>query len=140
MHLLLVEDNPADRMLVRTGLEMIDSPNQLHVVGDGVEALDFLHNERPFEKAPRPKLIVLDLNMPRMDGREFLQNRRTDPALSSIPVVVLTTTNSTADIDLCYRLGANSFVTKPNDIHDFFELIRSIDTFWLRFAASPVLD
>jgi chemotaxis family two-component system response regulator Rcp1 len=137
VHLLLVEDNPADAWLIRTGFELANSAHQLHVVDDGTEALRFLQRQESFNEAPRPKLIILDLNMPRMDGRELLESIRKDKNLCSIPVLVLTTTDSAADIDLCYRLGANGFVTKPTDIHEFFELIRSIDTFWLRFCLSP---
>lgn len=140
MHLLLVEDNPADAFLVRTGLELAESKNELHVVSDGTEALRFLRREEPFADAPRPKLVILDLNMPKMDGRELLYAIRDDRSLCFIPILVLTTTDSAADIDLCYRLGANSFVTKPTDIQDFFELIRSIESFWMKFSLTPVVD
>ncbi len=140
MHLLLVEDNPADAFLVRTGLELAKSTSELHVVEDGTEALQFLYKQDRFAEAPRPKLIVLDLNMPKMDGREVLSEIRESEDLRSIPVMVLSTTNSAADIELCYRLGANAFVTKPTDLQDFFELIGSIETFWMRFCLSPSLD
>jgi two-component system, chemotaxis family, response regulator Rcp1 len=140
MHLLLVEDNPADAFLVRTGLDLAQSTNELHVVSDGTEALRFLRREGHFSGAPRPKLVIIDLNMPKMDGRELLHTIRVDSMLSSMPVLILTTTDSAADIDLCYRLGANSFVTKPTDIQEFFDLIRSIDTFWMRFASAPIPD
>lgn len=138
MHLLLVEDNPADAFLVQTGLELIQSRHTLHVVGDGEEALSFLRKQGPFSTAPNPKLIIVDLNMPKMDGREFLAAFRRDLALRPTPVLVLSTTKNPTDISLCYRLGANSFVTKPNDIEDFFHLIQIIDTFWFRFSTFPV--
>ena len=139
MILLLVEDNEADACLVRTGFEIVDPRHQLHVVGDGAEAMSFLQRQQPFSEAPTPKLILVDLNMPRMDGREFLQAIRSDRRLRTVPVVVLTTSDSAVDVDLCYRLGANSFVTKPTDVNQFFDLIRSIESFWLRFAQSPDL-
>ena len=139
MNLLLVEDNEADACLVRTGFEIANPKHRLHVVGDGVEAMSFLQRQQPFTDAPIPKLILVDLNMPRMDGREFIQAVRSDLRLRTVPVVVLTTSDSATDVDLCYRLGANSFVTKPTDITQFFDLIQSIESFWLRFAQSPEL-
>ncbi len=140
MNLLLVEDNEADACLVRTGFEIANPKHKLHVVGDGAEAMNFLQRHEPFADAPSPKLIIVDLNMPRMDGREFLQAVRSDRRLRTLPVVVLTTSDSASDVELCYRLGANGFVTKPTDITQFFDLIQSIESFWLRFAKSPELS
>ena len=135
--LLLIEDNEADACLIRTGFEMAQSDCDLHVVGDGIEAISFLQREGVFAEAPRPKLIILDLNMPRMDGREFLQLVRNDRRFRPVPVIVLSTTERASDVDLCYRLGASAFITKPTDIRQFFNLLKAIDAFWFRFTVVP---
>ena len=130
--ILLVEDNPADVRLTPEAFRDARVPNRLHVARDGVEALNMLRDTTG--AVPRPDLILLDLNLPRKDGREVLQDLNQDEALRHIPVVVLSTSQSEQDIARCYRLGANAFVTKPVDIDRFFQVIRSLEQFWLDTA------
>lgn len=137
IEILLVEDNPADADLTTELLEEAKVLNNVSVVRDGVEALAFLRREAPFGHAPRPDLILLDLNMPRMNGREVLSCIRGDPALMHIPVVVLTTSGAEEDILEAYRLHASAYVTKPVDLNQFLAVVEAIDGFWLavvRFA------
>jgi two-component system, chemotaxis family, response regulator Rcp1 len=128
LELLLVEDNPADARLVKEAFS--DFPINLHVTTNGLEALKFLRRENGQGGAPRPDLVLLDLNMPRMDGRELLRVIKEDESLRPIPVLVLTTTESRRDINLAYRLGASCFLTKPADLDDFFSLMTAIKSFW----------
>lgn len=128
LELLLVEDNPADVRLVMEGLS--DSLVNVHVATNGIEALNFLRRQNGDSEAPRPDLVLLDLNMPRMDGRELLRHIKEDDALRLIPVLVLTTTESRRDINLAYELGASCFLTKPADLDDFFSLMTAIQSFW----------
>ena len=130
--ILLVEDNPADVRLAQEAFKDARVANRLHVARDGVEALSMLRDATG--AVPRPDLILLDLNLPRKDGREVLQDVKQDEALRHIPVVVLSTSQSEQDIARCYRLGANAFVTKPVDIDRFFQVIRSLEQFWLDTA------
>ncbi len=136
--ILLVEDDPADAALVNRAVRQGPVPCQLDHVCDGVEALAYLrrHGDR-FAAAPRPDLVLLDLNMPRRDGREVLGDIKTDPDLSAIPVVVLTTSDARRDIDACYRHGANSYVTKPMDVDDFFGLVHAIQAYWFSAVTLP---
>jgi len=136
-NILLVEDNPADVDLTRLALKDTRMVNRVHVAGDGVEALEFLHQEGPHTSAPRPDLILLDLNMPRMNGRELLAQIKTDPNLRRIPVVILTTSDAETDIVSSYDLHANCFLTKPADLEEFDQVARSIENFWLRLAKLP---
>lgn len=131
-HLLLVEDNPADIMLTREVVRELSLDYQLHVVENGEEALRFLRRETKYVRSPAPHLVLLDLNLPRTDGREVLRAMRSDPNIPPIPVVVLTTSSHMDDICLVYRLGANSFFTKPASLDEHFEMIKSIDQFWAR--------
>ena len=126
--ILLVEDNPADVRLTIEALKDARVRNNLHVAKDGVEALAFLRNGT---QAIRPDLILLDLNLPKKDGREVLEEIKRDPLLKHIPVVVLTTSQADQDILRGYRLGANAFITKPVDVDQFFNVVRSIEQFWL---------
>jgi CheY-like chemotaxis protein len=138
--LLLVEDNPADVRLVQEALKNASVPVQLSVARDGVEALEFLRREGKFLSAPRPKLVLLDLNLPRKNGREVLSEIKTDPELKRIPVVVMTTSTAPQDIDKSYSLNANCYVTKPAELDDFFAVIRCIERCWLNpatMAATP---
>jgi CheY-like chemotaxis protein len=128
--ILLVEDNPADVRLTVEALKDAKVHNRLHVARDGVEAMAFLRHDE-VESRRRPDLILLDLNLPRKDGREVLQEIKQDPVLKHIPVVVLTTSQAEQDIVRGYRLGANAFITKPVDIEQFFDVVRSIEQFWL---------
>jgi CheY-like chemotaxis protein len=130
--ILLVEDNPADVRLTQEAFKDARVPNRLHVARDGVEALSMLRDATG--AVPRPDLILLDLNLPRKDGREVLQDIKQDEALRHIPVVILSTSQSEHDVARSYRLGANAFVTKPVDIDRFFHVIRSLEEFWLDTA------
>ena len=127
IEILLVEDNPADVRLTVEALKDARVRNRLRVARDGVEALAMLRSD----SAPRPDLILLDLNLPRKDGREVLQEIKQDEALRHIPVVILTTSQAEQDILQCYRLRANAFVTKPVEIDQFFQVVRSMEQFWL---------
>ncbi len=127
IEILLVEDNPADVRLTVEALKDARVRNRLRVARDGVEAMAMLRSD----SAPRPDLILLDLNLPRKDGREVLQEIKQDEALRHIPVVILTTSQAEQDILQCYRLRANAFVTKPVEIDQFFQVVRSMEQFWL---------
>jgi CheY-like chemotaxis protein len=128
--LLLVEDNPAD---VRLAAELLrPGGTRLHVVADGTEALAFLRRLGPWAGAPRPDLVLLDLNLPRRHGLEILQEIKADPTLVGIPIVVLTTSDSAADVERCYASGAAAYVVKPLGLAEFREVIRAIESFWLR--------
>ena len=132
IEILLVEDNPADVRLTAEALKDTKVPTRLHVARDGVEAIRMLRDDTG--QVPRPDLILLDLNLPRKDGREVLVEVKGDEALRHIPVVVLTNSQAEQDIVASYRLGANAFVTKPVDIDHFFDVIRSMEHFWLEAA------
>lgn len=140
VHVLLVEDNPADVRLTREVLAEGKLVNHLHVVGDGEQAMDFLHRRPPYSDAPRPHLVLLDLNLPRKDGREVLAEMKTDATLKSIPVVVLTTSRSDQDILASYNLHANCYVSKPVDLLQFMDVIRSIEDFWLTIVRLPPMN
>src|SRR5215471_12582966 len=131
VEILLVEDNPGDVRLTIEGLNEAKVRNNLHVARDGVEALEFLRHQGKFAEAIRPDLILLDLNLPRMDGREVLAEVKSDPDLKTIPVVVLTTSRAEQDILNSYQLQANCYITKPVDLEQFIKVVRSIEDFWL---------
>ena len=135
--ILLVEDNPADVELTREALADSKLLSRLHVVRDGVEALAFLHREGDHRAAPRPDLVLLDLNLPRKDGRAVLTEIKGDPILRSIPVVVLTSSRAEQDVAKAYELNANCYVTKPVDLEQFLTIIRSIEQFWFTVARLP---
>ena len=128
---LLVEDNPGDVDLTREALRNAKVPTEIHVASNGEIALAFLRREPPHDDAPRPDLILLDLNLPKLDGRETLAAIKADPELRMIPVVVLTTSDSESDIVRAYELSASAYVTKPVDLDRFLEIIRAIEDFWL---------
>jgi chemotaxis family two-component system response regulator Rcp1 len=132
IEILLVEDNPADVRLTREALKEAHTPINLHVVDDGVKALAFL--QEGGGKFPRPDLILLDLNLPRKDGREVLEAVKQDETLRHIPVVVLTTSQAEQDVLNSYRLRANAYITKPVDVDQFFNAMKSIDGFWLNLV------
>lgn len=136
--ILLLEDDPADAHLTKLALQDNKVLSTLHHVEDGVEGLAFLNHEPPYAEAPRPDLILLDLNMPRMDGREFLKAVKADPALCSIPVLVLTTSEAERDIQQAYLTGANGFVTKPVEMEKFFEIMRQIGDYWFVASRLPM--
>ena len=137
---LLVEDDPGDVVLIKEAFEYNKVHNALHHVSDGVEALDFLNRRNSHEKAPRPDLILLDLNLPRKDGREVLEEIKADQDLRTIPVVVLTTSEAEEDILRSYRLHANAYVTKPVDFDRFIEVVRLIDDFFVTVVKLPRRD
>lgn len=130
---LLVEDDPGDALLVREAMSQDKVKNELHVVNDGVLALEHLRDPGN----PLPDLILLDLNLPRKDGREVLAEIRADPALSHIPVVILTTSEAETDILRSYELHANAYVTKPVDLECFLKVVRAIDTFFVSIVKLP---
>jgi CheY-like chemotaxis protein len=134
---LLVEDDPGDVLITRELLAESARPNALHVVGDGHQAMSFLRRTEGFADAPRPGLILLDLNLPRRNGLEVLAEVKTDPALLTIPVVMLTTSRAQADIHASYQLHANAYITKPADFDLFTDAIRRIDDFFLALAQLP---
>ena len=135
--ILLVEDSPTDVLLAREALEHAKVLNTLHVVDDGVEAIQFLRREPPFENVPRPDLILLDLNLPRKDGREVLADIKTDEHLKRIPVVVLTTSQAEEDVHKAYGLHANCYISKPVDFHQFTNVVRAIESFWFTVVSLP---
>jgi len=137
IQVLLVEDNPGDVRLTQEAFKDAKVHLQMHVVNDGVEALDFLKRRGDYEKSPRPDLILLDLNLPRKDGRDVLAEVKADPALKSIPVVILTTSASDVDIESSYLLHANCYISKPVDLEGFLTVVRSIDNFWFSVVKLP---
>lgn len=135
---LVVEDEPADAHLVSMSFKENRLHCKLHHVCDGVEALGFLRREGyAFAHAPRPDIILLDLNMPRMNGREFLAAIKSEANFSNIPVIVLTTSDMEQDVVSSYRLGANSFITKPIDVEQFIEVIRQLEGYWFDIVRLP---
>ena len=137
INILLVEDNPGDVRLTIEALRDGKVRNNLSVARDGVEALEYLRREGRFRAATRPDLILLDLNLPRKDGREVLEEIKADPDLRTIPVVVLTTSRAEQDIIRSYNLHANCYVTKPVDLDQFINVVRSIEEFWLTVVTLP---
>ena len=134
---LLVEDSPGDVRLTRETLRSAEMPIALHVASDGVEAMAFLRQEGGHADAPRPDLILLDLNLPRMDGREVLAQIKADDGLRTIPTVILTTSEADADVVHSYRLNANAYLRKPVTLEAFENLVRSINDFWLTKVLLP---
>jgi CheY-like chemotaxis protein len=137
VEILLVEDDPGDVLITREAIESSKVANRLSVVSNGEEALQFLRGEEPFADAPRPGLVLLDLNLPRLDGREVLARMKSDPNLRRIPVVVLTTSSSDEDIVRSYDLHANAYVTKPVDFDQFMSVVRQIDQFFVSIVTLP---
>jgi len=137
VQILLVEDNPGDVRLTREALKEAKFRNTLEVVGDGVEALAYLRRQGQYSGATRPHLIMLDLNLPRMDGREVLAAIKKDADLMRIPVVVLSSSEAESDIARAYELHANCYVTKPVDIDHFLTVVKSIEEFWVEIVKLP---
>jgi CheY-like chemotaxis protein len=137
IEILLVEDSPSDTELTLEALRDFRVRNNVSVVEDGVLALQFLHRQGAYTQAPRPDLIMLDLNLPRKDGREVLTVIKSDERFRSIPVVVLTTSRADQDILRAYQLNANCYINKPVDFNQFLEVVRSIETFWLFVVTLP---
>ena len=137
IQVLLVEDNPGDVRLTREAFRDAKMHLEMHVAGDGVAAMEFLRRQGGYPNSPRPDLILLDLNLPRKDGREVLAEIKGDPSLKAIPVVILTTSAADADIERSYLLHANCYISKPVDLEGFLTVIRSIDDFWLSVVKLP---
>ena len=137
VELLLVEDNPGDARLTVEALKEGKVYNKLHVAEDGVEAMAFLRREGKYAAAPRPDIILLDLNLPKKDGREVLQEVKASQDLKSIPVVILTTSKDEEDIIKTYDYHANCYITKPVDLEQFIKVVKSIEDFWLTIVKLP---
>jgi CheY-like chemotaxis protein len=137
VEVLLVEDDPGDELMTREAFEDNKIGNRLHVARDGEEALDFLYHRGDHADAPAVDLVLLDLNLPKYDGRQVLEQIRSDPELTHTPVVVLTTSSSQEDVLRSYKLHANAYVTKPVDMYQFVEAVRQIDEFFLSVVRLP---
>ena len=137
IEILLVEDNPGDVDLTKEALQDAKVRNRLHVVDDGAKAVDFLYKRGEYADAPRPDLILLDLNLPKKDGRQVLEEIKADPQLAGIPVVILTTSQADEDILRAYQLHANCYITKPVDFKQFMHVVKAIEEFWLTVVKLP---
>jgi chemotaxis family two-component system response regulator Rcp1 len=137
IEILMVEDNPGDVRLTREALKGGKIWNEINVVSDGVAALDYLRRAAPYEAATRPDLVLLDLNLPRKDGREVLAAMKADDSLKTIPVVILTTSQAEEDVVRAYKLHANCYVTKPVDFEQFTRIVQAIEQFWLSVVTLP---
>jgi two-component system, chemotaxis family, response regulator Rcp1 len=135
--ILIVDDNPADIDLTCEALAQSAERFHVNAVNDGAEAISFLRREGKYATAPVPDLVVLDLNLPRMDGCEVLANIKTDPALAKIPVVIFTTSQANSDISRSYKLGANCYLRKPGNLPEFVAVVQSMAKSWLGFASLP---
>jgi chemotaxis family two-component system response regulator Rcp1 len=140
LEVLLVEDSPGDVRLTREAFRTANNSVRLHVATDGVDAMAFLNREGAYADAPRPDLTLLDLNMPRMDGRQVLARIKSDESLKTIPTVILTTSTADEDIVSSYRLHANCYFSKPVQLEDFESLVKTINDFWLTVAKLPHED
>jgi two-component system response regulator len=137
IEILLVEDNPGDSRLAKEALKESKLKNNLYIAEDGVEAMNFLYKTGKYSKMPRPDLVILDLNLPKKDGREVLAEIKNDDNLKRIPVVILTISKAEEDILRTYNLHANCYVTKPLDLDQFMKVVRSIEDFWLTIVKLP---
>jgi len=137
IEILLVEDSPGDVRLTQVALRDAKMRNELHVASDGIEATRFLRREGKHADAPRPDLILLDLNLPKKSGREVLEEIKRDPKLKTIPVVILTTSAAEEDVLRSYQLHANCYITKPVDFDQFIKVVKNIDNFWLAIVNLP---
>lgn len=137
VEILLVEDNPGDADLARETLASSKLRNNLHVATDGEKAMQFMRRQAPFEDAPRPDIVLLDLNLPRKDGREVLAEIKQDNDLKRIPVVILTSSQADEDVLRSYNLHANCYITKPLDFKQFTKVVHSIESFWLTIVKLP---
>lgn len=137
IHILIVEDNPADARLAVEALKESEISNNISIVQDGVEAISFLKNENGFSDTPLPDLILLDLNLPKMNGKEVLKIIKNDPNLKRIPVIILTTSDSDQEISATYDLHANCYINKPVGLDQFITVIQSVENFWLSVVKLP---
>jgi two-component system, chemotaxis family, response regulator Rcp1 len=140
IEILLVEDSPADILITREAFQDARLLNTIHVVEDGVRAMEFLHRQGSYASAPRPDLILLDLNLPRKNGREVLAEIKEDPEFKSIPVVILTTSSADEDVLKAYDLHANCYVIKPVGFDNFLKAVQSIENFWFSVVTLPPKD
>jgi len=137
LDVLLIEDDPGDELITREAFETNTVVSLLHVAHDGQEGLDFLYRRGDHQNAPRPNLILLDLNLPKYDGRQLLEQIKNDPDLCYIPVVILSTSSAQEDISRSYKLHANAYITKPVDLEQFLTIVKSIEDFWLTIVSLP---
>jgi len=137
MDVLLIEDSPGDVRLAQEAFRASDKPIRLHVVGDGVEAMAFLRHEAPHENAPRPHLILLDLNLPKMDGRALLVKIKTDINLQSIPTIIFTSSVADNDVQYCYENAANCYLRKPTEWGAFISIVKAVNLLWFELAVLP---
>ena len=137
IEILLVEDNPGDAQLAKEALESSKLYNSLSAVDDGQKAMDYLFKKAPYEKVTTPDLILLDLNLPKKDGKEVLAEIKSNPDLKRIPVVILTTSSAEEDILRSYNLHANCYITKPIDLNQFMKVVKSIENFWMSIVVLP---
>ena len=137
VEILLVEDNPGDVQLTKEALEDCKLINNLHVAMDGEQAINFLQKEQPYQHVPKPDLILLDLNLPKIDGTEVLAHIKCEDQLKRIPVVVLTTSKAQEDILKVYALHANCYITKPMNVDSFFKVVKAIESFWMGIVVLP---
>jgi CheY-like chemotaxis protein len=140
IEILLVEDNPADIRLTQEAFKETRIPNHLHIARDGVEALAFLRQTGKYMHVPRPDIILLDLNLPKKDGRELLDDIKNDPDYRQIPVVILTTSTTEEDIIHTYDHHANCYITKPSELESFLNVVKSIENFWLTVVKLPICE
>jgi CheY-like chemotaxis protein len=136
-HILLVEDNPGDVLLVKESFRAMGNPCRISVAGDGQAAMDFLYGLPPFEGATRPDLILLDLNLPKINGMDVLAHIKANVDLQEIPVLILSSSQAPADIQKAYALAANCYLCKPNGIDELFQMMRVVQDFWLRLVQFP---
>lgn len=139
VEVLLVEDSPADARLAREALEEGSVPKRITVVSDGAEAIEYVRKRGRFHNAPRPDLVLLDLNLPKRDGLEVLREIKADPELRSITVIVLTTSQFPKDVNTAYELSANCYIVKPVELEEFYQAMRGIEEFWMSLASLPTL-
>lgn len=137
--ILLVEDNPGDIRLTQEAMKEAKMSNALHVAQNGASAMDFLRRHGEYQNAPRPDLVLLDLNLPRKNGKEVLREMKDDPELRRIPVIILSTSDAARDVKDSYDLHANSYISKPVDFDDFLRVVQSIECFWFHMAKLPRL-
>ncbi len=137
VEILLIEDNPGDVRLTKEALKECKISNKLHIALDGIEAMDFLFKKEKFKNSPRPDVILLDLNLPKKDGREVLAEIKQDKDLRRIPVVILTTSKSEEDVIKTYNLHANCYISKPIDMEQFIKVVKSIGDFWFTIVKLP---
>lgn len=135
--ILVVEDNPGDARLIKEVLNDNKFYSSLYIVNDGVEAMEFLHNQGKFSSVPKPDIIILDLNLPKRDGREVLAEIKSDNELKHIPIVIMTISQAEEDILKTYKLHANCYITKPIDLNEFIKVVKSIEDFWFSIVKLP---